>query len=543
VHGHRPANPNTTPVVCCVVAVDGEKVRALLELAAVGTPGPARGEVGDEPRVPPADPPHPPRTLCIGMATYDDYDGVYFSVQALRLYHPEVMDRVSILVLDNHPDGPAAWPLKELAQRVEPLRYVPCGEIRGTAVRDLLFRHATADWVLVMDCHVLLEPGSLASLLRYLDDHPDSDDLLQGPIEWDELGGVIATHFAPTWRGGMYGTWAHDARGTDPDAPPFDIPLQGLGLFVARRKSWLGFNPRFQGFGGEEGYLHEKYRRHGRRTLCLPFLRWVHRFDRPGGAHYPNRWDERINNYLVGWDELGLDVDEVLDHFSVEVGSELTERVASRFHAATRSPFWFFDAIWCINRDDATARWAQMQERFERLGIADRVRRFSAVVTPESHHVGCALSHRRIVELANDQRLDNVLVFEDDAVFLEGTPWCLGQSLAELADREWDALYLGGCRWDAPSPRAPGCEHLEVPELLTCSHAVAYHHTIYDQILSDVPPTAPELTGWRTRHRGIDQYLNGMLKERRRYLTAPVLATQPGILGQEDPRYRDAFTV
>ena len=32
--------------------------------------------------------------LCIGMATYDDFDGVYFSVQAIQLYHPEVADEI-----------------------------------------------------------------------------------------------------------------------------------------------------------------------------------------------------------------------------------------------------------------------------------------------------------------------------------------------------------------------------------------------------------------------------------------------------------------
>ncbi|HWW52947.1 MAG TPA: glycosyltransferase, partial [Acidimicrobiales bacterium] len=177
--------------------VDGTKIQALLQLAAVGTAGLAVDERDHAHGTPPAGPPHLPRTLCIGMATYDDFDGVYFSVQALRLYHPEVMDRVSILVLDNDPTGRAAWPLKELADRVEELRYVPCGEVRGTAVRDLLFRYATADWVLVMDCHVLLEPGALTALLRYIDEHPDSDDLVQGPIEWDELGGLVATHFEP----------------------------------------------------------------------------------------------------------------------------------------------------------------------------------------------------------------------------------------------------------------------------------------------------------------------------------------------------------
>ena len=32
------------------------------------------------------------------MATYDDFDGVYFTIQALRLYHPEIMKFCEILV-------------------------------------------------------------------------------------------------------------------------------------------------------------------------------------------------------------------------------------------------------------------------------------------------------------------------------------------------------------------------------------------------------------------------------------------------------------
>ena len=57
------------------------------------------------------------------------------------------------------------------------------------------------------------------------------------------------------------------------DAPAFEIPMQGLGLFACRRAAWVGFNTRFRGFGAEEGYIHEKTRQHGGRTLCLPFLR------------------------------------------------------------------------------------------------------------------------------------------------------------------------------------------------------------------------------------------------------------------------------
>jgi hypothetical protein len=518
--------------------MEGDKVRQLIELAA----NPQRADVepaDGEPRIPPAGPPHPPRLLTVAMATYDDFDGVYFSVQALRLYHPEVLDRLSILVIDNNPAGSAAWPLQQLAERVPELRYVPCDDVRGTAVRDLLFRFATSEWVLCVDSHVLFEPGVLARLVDYLDTDPESDDLLQGPIAWDELNGLVAAQFDPVWREGMYGVWGNDERGEDRDGSPFDIPMQGLGCFAARRSSWLGFNPRFQGFGGEEGYLHEKYRQHGRRTLCLPFLRWIHRFERPRGVQYTNRWEDRIRNYLIGWSELGLDESEVIDHFTQVVGAEVTERVVANLADERRNPFWFFDAIYCINLDRRQDRWAAMQRRFETLGIAGRVRRFPAIETP----LGCTLSHRRCIQAAHDQGLDNVLILEDDAIFLEGTRWCLRQSLDELAKREWDVLFLGGHRWGETFPPAPECRHLEIPGVITCSQAVAYHRPVFERLLADIPDTLAELAVWLRKHHAIDQYLAHELGHRARFVTAPSVATQQPILGQEDPLLRDAFTI
>src|SRR5262249_18739602 len=153
--------------------------------------------------------------------------------------------------------GPCASALKELEGQVAGFRYVPYERTQGTAVRDLLFREAGADFVLCMDSHVLFRPGALARLVEVLEAHPDSGDLLQGPLLSDDLR-PYGTHFDPVWRASMYGVWANDPRGLDPDAPPFDIPMQGLGVFVCRRAAWPGFNPRLRGFGGEEGYIHEK---------------------------------------------------------------------------------------------------------------------------------------------------------------------------------------------------------------------------------------------------------------------------------------------
>jgi hypothetical protein len=258
-------------------------------------------------------------TLCIGMATYDDYDGVYFTVQAIRLYHPEVAAEISLLVVDNHPEGPCAKALQDLMGQAGG-RYVAYGDVQGTAVRERIFQETAADYVLCVDSHVLLRPGALAQLLGYIKAcDPETRDLWQGPLLGDDLR-PAGTHFDPVWRAGMWGIWAVDPRGVDPDGPPFDIPMQGLGVFGCRRAAWPGFNPRFRGFGGEEGYLHEKIRRAGGRTLCLPFLGWMHRFQRPYGTRYAVTNTDRIRNYLIGHRELGLDTGALLDHFRQEYG-------------------------------------------------------------------------------------------------------------------------------------------------------------------------------------------------------------------------------
>lgn len=289
----------------------------------------------------PVPPPTPHRTtrkaLTIGMATYDDYDGVYFSLQAMRLYQPDVIEDVEFIVIDNHPNGPCAEALKSIETDIPNYRYIPMNAHSGTAVRDFVFAEARGDNVLCMDCHVLLAPRAVGRLLRYFQDNPDTQDLLQGPMVSDNLV-AIATHFDPVWRKGMFGVWGTDARGEDPDAPPFEIPMQGLGVFACRAAVWPGFNTNFRGFGGEEGYIHEKFRQRGGRTLCLPFLRWVHRFKRPMGVPYPNSWDDRVRNYLIGHRELGLSTQELEDHYIELLGESpavaLLKRIKLELDAA-----------------------------------------------------------------------------------------------------------------------------------------------------------------------------------------------------------------
>ena len=248
--------------------------------------------------------------LTVGMATYRDFDGVYFTLQALRLYQD--LDGVELLVVDNY----GCDTTRDFVEGSTGGKYVLAREHVGTsAPRDLVFREARGEAVLCIDSHVLLAEGVLARLKRYYREHPDCLDLLQGPLVDDNLE-TLSSHFEPVWREHMWGVWGTDPRAKEtPDGEPFDIPMQGLGLFSCRRAAWPGFHPGFRGFGGEEGYIHQKFRNLGRRCLCLPWLRWLHRFGRPSGAPYPLRLGDRITNYLIGHREVGLDESVVLEHF------------------------------------------------------------------------------------------------------------------------------------------------------------------------------------------------------------------------------------
>jgi hypothetical protein len=265
--------------------------------------------------------------LTIGMAVYEDFDGVYFSIQSLRYYHQDApLSRLKFLVIDNCPGGKHSEHIKKFVTKSVGGTYIATDKVKGTAVRDLIFQEAKTELVLCMDSHVLVEPGAVKRLLAFYDQNPNTQDLLQGPLVYDDIYNM-ATHFNPEWRGGMYGTWGFDERARNKMGDPFEIPAQGLGLFTCRKSAWQGFNPRFSGFGGEEFYIHEKFRQAGHKALCLPFLRWIHRFGRPNGTIYPNKWEDRIRNYLIGWRELGLETQELEAHFATLTSVKIVEAV------------------------------------------------------------------------------------------------------------------------------------------------------------------------------------------------------------------------
>jgi hypothetical protein len=435
----------------------------------------------------------PRLSLCVGMATHGDFDGVWFTIQALRTYHREAAGDVSFVVIDNDPGGPTAEALRAIGDWVPGYRYVPFSGFSGTAVRDLVFRETDADVVCCMDSHVLLSPGALAALRDWFDAHPDSLDLLQGPLLHDNLDIARAvTHFEPTWGAGMFGQWARDPRLDDPDRAPFEIEMQGLGLFACRRSAWPGLNPRLRGFGGEEGYLHETFRRRGGRVLCHPRLTWAHRFARPTGIPYPNRWEDRVRNYLVAWGELGWDVAPIEAHFAELLGSQAD--VGAMFAAARElvgHPLGVFDAVFCV-RDggcDAHAHPACVAWRVESVDVDAAL---------EGEHRRLAGWHRAL-SAASARGYAHALLADG-----ERSPETLPAIDPSDWNGPWDLCLLpaaGPAGVQAPS-RFPTAGGVAMAGL-----AVAVHARAFERILGDIGAGDAGRDAFLARWPDLDTYL------------------------------------
>ena len=99
-------------------------------------------------------------TLTVGLATFLDTAGSYFTISGLRANHPHV----EIIVVDNAP-------LPDERTRDVCLaaggRYVHAPNLYGTsAPRDEVFRLSQTPWTMCVDSHVIFETDAMASLIR-----------------------------------------------------------------------------------------------------------------------------------------------------------------------------------------------------------------------------------------------------------------------------------------------------------------------------------------------------------------------------------------
>jgi len=140
------------------------------------------------------------------------------------------------------------------------------------------------------------------------------------------------------------------------------------------------------------------------------------------------------------------------------------------------NPFDFFDAIYCINLDKRKDRWDNVQSQFNKIGILDRVKRFSAIEEIDGR-LGCIKSHLEIIKDSKSKKLKNVLIFEDDVIFVSENVNDVLKNVIDQLPNDWDMLYLGA---NLHQPLLNYTKNLVRLLHAFSTHAVSYNNKIFD---------------------------------------------------------------
>lgn len=145
----------------------------------------------------------------------------------------------------------------------------------------------------------------------------------------------------------------------------------------------------------------------------------------------------------------------------------------------------FFDKIYCINLDERSDRWVESLNEFKKIGLTN-VERVSAV-KHEKGTIGCRESHLTIIKKAKSENLKNILIFEDDLLFIKNDLNLIENTLTNLSSIKWDLFYLGATVDPNVGKLTKVCENLVKTNFAYTTHAYGVNHNIFDYILEEAP--------------------------------------------------------
>ena len=185
------------------------------------------------------------------------------------------------------------------------------------------------------------------------------------------------------------------------------------------------------------------------------------------------------------------------------------------------NPFDFFDEIYCISAKSRPQKKVKAARQFEDLGILDRVEFLDAIMT-DPYWAGCRESHRACIRKAKSNGAENVLIFEEDVLFLHKDLEALRRATITLQNLDWKVFSLGATVGEV-------LHHVDDNLCLVkgyLNHAHAMHKSCWDEVL-DYKTTAD------CKDFGNEQVFNKsrldifVSEKYEKYMIKPIMAVQP----------------
>lgn len=143
-----------------------------------------------------------------------------------------------------------------------------------------------------------------------------------------------------------------------------------------------------------------------------------------------------------------------------------------------------------INLDHRADRRVRIEEELDKIMPDIERERFRAISTPEKGFIGCAASHLEVIRKAKAEKLPNILVMEDDFIFLiSREEW--EEDLERLSAVPFDVCMLGyNLLQGTPCPEYPFLT--KVIDAQTTS-AYLIKESMYDRLIDRWEETLPLL--------------------------------------------------
>lgn len=143
-----------------------------------------------------------------------------------------------------------------------------------------------------------------------------------------------------------------------------------------------------------------------------------------------------------------------------------------------------FDKVYCINLEERTDRWEQAQIEFSKIGIQDQVERWPGIKHTDGN-LGCTLSHKTLIEHCKKEGYNNVLVFEDDVLFVETDTDKLEEAFNELKELDnWDLFYIGCTMSTQIKSFSRVTENILRTNFAYTTHAYAANKQVFDHMIN-----------------------------------------------------------
>uniref|UniRef100_A0A6C0HJW4 Glycosyl transferase family 25 domain-containing protein n=1 Tax=viral metagenome TaxID=1070528 RepID=A0A6C0HJW4_9ZZZZ len=186
------------------------------------------------------------------------------------------------------------------------------------------------------------------------------------------------------------------------------------------------------------------------------------------------------------------------------------------------SKFGFVDHVVYINLDHRTDRWDQILAELAPHFPPEKVTRFSAIQR-ENGALGCTASHIAVIEMAKAAGWKNVLVVEDDAMWISENFEEAYATLERLAAGAYDTIMLSSAcaRW-----------YIGSLKLITAQTTAAYlvNSSYYETLLSNFRESRDLLESLSDGNQyALDQYWKRLQQRDNWFVVIPSLMKQrPG---------------